>query len=217
MIACNSQATQGDLYMFSSPDKTTWTIMNSGNPVLTHNPSTASLFYNLLNPSILFVEDALYLAIEGRDAVGGWYGMGLASSTLVAGPSFDASLTQIIPVSGMAVNVIGGCNPDLHYLSNRGVFVLVGTVWVADYLNTAIWFASDDDNLFDGNSWTKTKFSFAHSGKYTTDTYLIELPAFFNHRLLLSYNYDQLATNSLRQALNETTLTELYDALVKNL
>ena len=87
-----------------------------------------------------------------------------------------------------------------------------------------IWFAPGTGNIFNPASWVRTKFSFAHPNVHTADVFLCDLPGYFNHRSVLSYNYDQNGTgtegiqaNSLRQAFSGLTLAELYDALVRAL
>ena len=96
LTTCSSKATQGDIYMFSSPDKRTWTVLNGGNPVLTHNPSAAAWNYNLYNSSFLFIADTIYFCQECHDGAGGHYTLGLATSTLADGPNFNTNFTKII-------------------------------------------------------------------------------------------------------------------------
>lgn len=214
LATCSSRATQGDIYLFSSNDKRTWAIMNSGNPVYSHIADANSPLYNLYNSSLLFVGETLYLALESQSSTGA-YRINLASSTLAA---LDFSnMTEII--SG----AVGIATPDMHYIPERDVYVIFASIFVAGKFRISMWYAPGTSDLFDPLSWIQTRLSYGHDGVHTADVCVIELPAYYNHRLLLSYNYDQSSdqaireSNTLSQAFSELTLVQLYDALVKDL
>jgi hypothetical protein len=216
LVVCSLRSTQGDIYLFSSPDKRAWTILNGGSPIFSHVANVNSVYYNLYNSALLFMDDGtLYLMVDHQNGVGGFYRMSLASSTLAA---LDFSnMTTII--SG----AVARANPDLHYLPSRNMFLLFASTFVAGKQQINAWFAPATADVLNPLSWVQTNLSFGHTGVHTSDPHVVELPAYFGSRLLLSYNYDQSSdqaireSNTLSQAFWSGSLVQLYDALIKDL
>jgi hypothetical protein len=193
------------IFMFVSEDKRNWSILNSGNPVV----SGLSV---MVNTSILFRGETIYLMLE----YGSPRRLAIATSTLAV-LNFNTNLTDVL--SGTSLP----CNPDLHYLPSRDVYFLIASFFVGGKQQIGAWFAPGTSDLFDPLSWIQTRLSYGHSGVHTSDPHVVELPAYFGSRLLLSYNYDQSSdqaireSNTLSQAFCSGSLVQLYDALVKDL
>jgi hypothetical protein len=209
--------TDYEVYMASSPDKVTWTPINSGNPVFTHDPNAANYFSVNFNCSFLFKDGTIHFVIGGTKIPGSSYKIGYATSTLAAGPNFNTNITAITPPGGDQ-------NPDLRYVAERDVWLLFtyGT-YPGQTGGIFVWRALGSSDLTLVSSWLRLKtFSFGFTDCYACDPSVCELPPYFNWRSILSYNYDQTHTNgvgrtpsTLSQAFNSRTLAQIYDELIR--
>jgi len=217
LLTSGSQDGRAGLYMFSSSDKRTWTIMNSGDPVLATSVTESDWNYLLINGYILFIEgqDTFYIFANNNTATA------VCSSTLTE-LSFT-NLTPIMPTGGEARFF----TPSVYYLPTEDVLIAFGCDYNSDSSQRVIvYYNLSLDNIFDTDKWFKTKFVFEHSGTevHTSDPIIVELSDYFNQKTLLSYNYDQyennvegIQPNSLRQAFCDLTLSQIFYELVRKM
>lgn len=202
----------GDLFMYQSTNNgLAWTIMNGGNPVLTHSNDFSSRRH-LYNTSATILNGTIHLLIETTNADDGaayreWTAY---SSATLANLNFNTNFT---PVAQFAVN------PDLHYIPERNAFLVFhGDVQAGQWdVRIRATCASLTSNLTLPTTWQRSSnFMMAIDGADLADPSVVDTGGIANghpSQLMMSYNYDQLRHGDLWQAWNNSTFPQLYDQI----
>ena len=176
----------GNLHLYSSADKVTWAVQNSGNPILTKSGNVNDLYYTLHNSTVAVVGSTWHLLIEGKDGVGGNFKTLYSSSTLAAGPNFNTSLSALPVLAGFTGNAYLVSVPDRAALLTVYGNLDSGT-WV---LKAATALLSADLSL--AASWTLAPgFGMQKAGVHLTDPTMV-FPSNKAYKAMLGYNYAQL-------------------------
>jgi hypothetical protein len=203
----------GDIYMYSSTNKTTWSIANGGNPVLHHSVVGSDWNYCLYNTTVQEVGGTLHLLVEGATSTN-VTSQGYASSTLPT-PNFDTNLTRLL---GSGSDITVGAAPDLRYVPDRSAFI---AFYMADFNGGVCRIVAStallSSNLTLAASWVPAaNFEFSNATICLGDTFLTDLTGLDKaHNLMLAYNWNQgIAPDGGNwQAYNDLTLDEFYDAI----
>jgi len=176
----------GNLYLYSSADKTTWAVQNSGNPILTKSANVNDLYYTLHNSAVAVVGSTWHLLIEGKDGVGGNFKTLYSSSTLAAGPNFNTSLSALPVLAGFTGNAWLAYVPDRASLLTVYGNLDSGT-WV---LKAATALLSADLSL--AASWVDAPgFGMQKAAIDITDPTFV-FPSNKAYRAMMGYNYNQI-------------------------
>ncbi len=197
----------GNLYLYSSSDKITWSILNSGNPVLTHSATPADWYYEIFNPAIAVVGSTLHLLIEAKSSTSD-FNMGYSYSTLADGPNFNTHLSAAPVIADTG-------NPELIYVPDRSALLAV-----PGYLSGGIWELRTFSALLSADlslpaSWIAAPgFGMRVSGIHITDPAIVFSSTSDKlWKMLLAYNYNQGETY---QAYAQLTLNQFYDLATNN-
>lgn len=112
---------QENIYLYSSTNKTNWTILNSGNPVIEPDRSSTSNWnYYLYNVGVAVVGSDLHILVEGSadDSGSPYYfpaALGYATAN-ISSPVFTLPSTPTIE---------NGFNPEIVYSSDRAGFTVL--------------------------------------------------------------------------------------------
>lgn len=199
-------AANGDIYLYSSTNKTSWAVMNSGNPVLVHSGTSTDWYHLIYNVGVTIVGSTWHMLIEGRADSGAYstkFQIGYSYSTL-QDLNWNAHLaaTPVIPTSG---------NPDLIYIPDRNSLLSLhgedsGTYWtiVADY-------ASLSDNLTLAASWHRSSnFQIAATNIHVSDPHLCVTNFTKDYNIITNYCYNQV---NAYQTYSNLSLNQFYDKL----
>lgn len=127
-----------DIYVWESSDLKHWQPSSQGKPVLTHSEAPGSPYNQLWNVGVAVDDHRVWhMLVESSDATAGQRSVGLtyAKAQMVNGVlnfDLDRSTTQVIPHGG---------NPDVKFVSGRGLLVTHGQVF---------------DPVYGVNSWYTT-------------------------------------------------------------
>ncbi len=198
---------QDDLYLFSSSDKNTWSIMNGGNPVLTHSTNPADWNYMLFNPAIAVVGSTLHLLIEAKSSTNpGWkFDTGYSYSTLADGPNFNTHLSA-------APILTNAASPDLIYVPDRNALLTIYTpedaVLTTFPLRAAYCLLSSNPAL--PASWLPAPgFGYYVPGIDISDPSIVfSSTSDKPWKMMIAYNYNQ---GNPCQMYAQTTINQLYD------
>lgn len=198
-----------NLYLWSSTDKTTWTIQNGGNPILTHSATPTDWYYEMYNPAICVVDGTWHLLIEGKTSTS-QFQIGYSSSTLAAGPNFNTSISAA-PVLPDSFGTTTGGNPFIIHVPDSNALLVLFCSY-GNTVNAVLRAASASlaSDLTSPASWTSCP-GFGHQ---VTGVHVADMAAVFSGgtkpwEMLLAYNYDQV---SGYQAYSNCTLNEFYAA-----
>jgi hypothetical protein len=147
------QTNTGDIYLYTSSDGITWTIANSGTPVL-HQPTINGVLVNLSNASPVVIGTTVHLFLEGWQAgVDSSNPATFYSYSTVAAMSFDANVTG--PV------ITNTHTPAPVYVASRNAVILLvyrPTSAGADYGSTIAYTALNSSNFGLSASWKQGAF-----------------------------------------------------------
>jgi hypothetical protein len=199
-------AANGDIYLYSSTNKTSWTVMNSGNPVFTHSGTATDWYHLVYNVGVTIVGSTWHMLIEGRADSGAYstkFQIGYSYSNLTdLNWNTHLSTLPVIPTSG---------NPDLIYVPDRNSLLSIhgedsGTYWtiVADY-------ASLSDDLTLAASWHRSSnFSISATNIHVCDPHLCVTNFTKDYNLVISYGYNQV---SIYQCYSNLSLNSFFDKI----
>ncbi|MGA2669954.1 MAG: DUF2341 domain-containing protein [Dehalococcoidia bacterium] len=196
----------GDLYLYSSTNKTTWTIMNSGNPVL--HAVSSGMYKYIWNIGVVVIGSTWHMFIEcGSQSSQSDVGVAYSYSTL-ADLNWDThrTATAIIP---------GASNCQPVYVPDRNAILLMTTyrALVTDYWDINAFHASVSDDLSLAASWTQCRnFSIKYPAIHSTDPHLVVAGDAFDYNIVISYLYNQ-GDGGNRQACIDLSLDDFYDAI----
>jgi len=210
--------THGPLYLYSSTDKTTWTIMNAGNPVFEASNVPTSIYSYCWNPAVVIIDGTWHFFIEcgvtnvGQPDVGLGYSYATLSGSVI---SFMANATS-------SHIITGGGNPWAIHVDDKNALVLLhGKI---NFETPNIWkirasYASLTDNIALASSWTESPYfdvSYVPTepstpNMHTADPDLVALPNTKTYGLLMGFMYNQA---SHYQCYFDMTLNEFYDRLI---
>jgi len=199
-------AANGDIYLYSSTNKTSWTVMNSGNPVFTHSATATDWYHLVYNVGVTIVGSTWHMLIEGLADSGAYstkFQIGYSYSNLTdLNWNTHLSTLPVIPTSG---------NPDLIYVPDRNSLLSIhgedsGTYWtiVADY-------ASLSDDLSLAASWHRSSnFEIAATSIHVADPHLCVTNFTKDYNIVISYGYNQV---SIYQTYSNLSLTSFFDKI----
>ena len=208
----------GDIYMYSSTNKTTWSIANGGNPVLHHSVTTTDWNYHLFNTTATVVGGTVHLFVEGMPlGGGGLYGsLAYSSSSVASLPNADFDTDLSVIFDGLVGEGMYFACPDLQYIPDRSALMAM-IVFNSPSPRTIIYTALTSSNLKLPASWTAAKnFEFSHATINLADPDFVDLTGLGKtHSLMLAYNYNQgIAPDGGNwQAYSDLTLNQFYDAI----
>jgi len=190
------------LYMWQSPDKLTWTIMNSGNPVLTPPTDPDSKFKFFYNVSVAVVDGIWHMLIEsGHEPDQSDVALHYSYSTL-AELNWDTHRCEVETIPG-------GGNPHLIYLPEKKSFlVLYGKAYSSTYWVIRAAKASADDDLSDPDSWTEGNFGIDYPTLVTADPHLAVLGSSKEHNIAIQFFYNQ---QYIYQLYSNLSLNNFFD------
>jgi hypothetical protein len=209
-FAHNSSAIVGNLYMWTSHDKVTWTIANGGQAVLHNSASGSSLRYWMANPAVFLLNGMWYMWIECGDstAVGGtWQNFVLAYSYSAFSSSlnFTTNMTTSYVIGG------GVGAPYVQYVADRNAVLIVYHQLTDPYLaqeTTAT--ASLSSNLALPSSYVKSgTFVVGIITQVTADWTWAITPTSIEFQIF----HDQPTVEDIYQGSIALTLDQFYDAL----
>ena len=194
----------GNIYLYDVDNHTSPSVLNGGNPVLTHSSTTTDWWYTLFNVAVEVVGTNWHMVIEGKASSGGIFRIGYSVSTLaLLNWNTNISATYIISSAG---------NPHLKYIPERNALLMLRGDISGLYWEVLASTALMSSNLALAASWTTA--SYATFEIKVTSTHIADpdiIPNFSStYGVQISCNYDQadIATWSWKG-----TLLELYDAI----
>lgn len=201
-----------DLFLWESDDKVNWTIMNGGNPIITHS---AGIWSYLWNCSVTVVGDTWNVWVEaGSLESQADVGLNYTHGTLSNLSSFNANKSP-----NQVVN--GGGNPSCVYIPDRNaILILHGSIFAVDdltaeknYWTVRASYVYLSNDLSIANNYVKTtkeQFYIYQANVHICDPAIVELPSSKTSKLLLKYSYGQ---TSLYQTYADVSMLELFDSL----
>ena len=203
------QFVAGNLYMYQSTNRTSWTIMNGGNPIITQSSDPTSNFYYIYNTSVAIVDTTMHLILVAQSNAGS-YGLYYSHAGLHSLSNFQSNLSPTL------LSYAG--DPVLKYIPARNAFMLLysniyyGPIQMSW---TDARYAYLSSSLSSANSWMPMRnFPIIYKyGLLVADPELVETP---NHAFKLLYmaEYNQQA---IYQAYSTLTLQQLFDISIKNI
>ncbi len=191
------------IYLWSSTDKTTWTIMNSGNPVLTS--AGGDEFRFTYNVGVCVVNDIWHMFIEsGYEVDQSDVALRYTYSTL-AELNFDTHKSNIAVIPG-------GGNPHPVYLADKKSFLMLyGKLSsTTGYWDIKAATASSDNNIGDPNSWSEGNFIITYPNMHTVDPTIAQLSSAKDHKIALQFFYNQ---QYIYQLYSDLTLNNFHDSI----
>ncbi len=209
-FAHNSSAITGNLYMWTSHDKVTWTIANGGKAVLHHSATTSSLRYWMANPAVILVDGVWHMWIEcGNSSANttNWNYFGIAYSY----SRFGSSLNFTTNMSSSMVIGGGTGAPFAQYVADRNAALLVyHQLTSATLARETTATASMSRNLALASSYTKhTGFVIGIVTQVTADWTWAITPT----GLVFQIFHDQPSTEDIYQGSIALNLDQFYDAI----
>lgn len=107
----------GDIYLYTSTNKTTWTVMNGGAPAITHSATTTDWRNKIYNVAVAVVGTRLHILCDGWAASGAYannYQAGYASAD-ISSPTFTLPSTPTFS---------NAANPDMMYVPEKNAFLV---------------------------------------------------------------------------------------------
>jgi len=195
----------GSVYLYSSTDKITWTVGNSGNPIVTKSAVAADWNFTLHNTAIAVVGSTWHLLVEGKNGIGGNFTTRYSSSTLAAGPQFDAGMSGASVFPGATGNAYLVSVPDrsallaLYGNLDSGTWIIKGAT------------ALTSSDLTQAASWVNAPGFGVMSvpSIHITDPTLA-FTASKPFQCMIGYNYDQI---SGYHDYGQFTLNQFYDLI----
>ena len=191
------------IYLWSSTNKTTWTIMNGGAAVWT-NPGNDEFRFTY-NVGVTVVGNIWHMVLEaGYETDQSDVALRYAYSTL-------AELNWGIHSSPNAI-LPGGGNGSLIYVPDRNALMAVyGKINPTTYKwDIVTGYVSLDDDLTLSASWHESRALFlTYPGLHTTDPH-VAFPTGKDHGTIIQFVYSQ---QSVYQVYADLTLNEFYDAV----
>jgi hypothetical protein len=210
-----------NIYLYKSTDKTTFSIMNGGSPVVTKGGSYAAKFFNV---SVQVLGNTWYMALDGVDS---WqpadyntlFSSVQWSGADTAGLTWNTNLTT-------APIIFNAGNADLHYIPDRNAFLVIVNRYF-EYIagSKTTWketgfYASLSDNLSLASSWHMCpNFPDIQIPRIDVgDAYFLINTGLPHYNNILFFNSDNTWGYQYRahQATNNLTLNQFYDAVTSN-
>ncbi len=198
----------GELYLLSSANKTTWAEVNGGNPILRRSTNPSDWNYYLANPAITVINGYWHLLIEGKNGVGGGYETHYSLSSFYEGPNFNTRLTTNPILSGITGNSF------LIHVPDRNAFLVIHGTWnnpsnpYWEIQATNVLLSSD---LSNPTNWNLSRsFKIYQQGIHIADPTLIFAPTNSSHpwKMMFGYNYNQ---SEGYRAYSNLGINEFYD------
>lgn len=200
----------GNLYMRTSVNKTNWNMANSGNPVFTKSSDPNSIYHNLWNPGIIFIDNVCHFFVEcGKSSDQSDVGIAYSYASL-AGPgiNFDTNRTS-------SHIIIGGGQPNPVILAGQSYLTLfAGSVGVNGRLFWEIraYYIPLTGNFATAAQWTESPyFQVKYDGYHTADPDFVDFGTGKQHRLGMGFMWHQSSSDLLYM---DMTPAELMDGLI---
>lgn len=200
----------GDIFMWTSTDKTNWSIGNGGNAVLHHSTDPNSQWYSIWNVGVININHQFFLWAECATSAGTLNQNGVRlgyTYSPVSGINFDTHKTE------NAV-VMGGGNPCAIYVPDRnGIILMYGllTTGVWQIRSSVINFANDLNNP--SSYWGTYNFALGPSNEQTADPAIAFVATGHTYPILVQWFHNQPVSSDLYQGYIDMSLDELYDAM----
>lgn len=204
--------TTASLYYWTSPDGITWTIGNSGNPILTRSSDVASIYYSLWNATVCKVGSRWHLIIEcGTQA--------MTNANCVAGYSYTDDLDTGFDTNRVTTGVLTRVgNAHLEYIAERNAFLLIHGKLIdwPDISGDVRWDikasrAYLDNDLTKPETWLESQaLLVSYNMKHTADPTICSMPAGKTYKLCMLFNYDQ---GSIYQTWLNMSMVDLFDSV----
>lgn len=206
MIVSADATGTSSVYLYSSTNKTSWTIANSGNPIFTPTGVSTDWHREVYNAAAVVVGGTIHFMIEGYNpSISNFYSIGYSSASWPGAINFNTGIQKVITNAG---------NPSLISVPARNALIVTYSADQGDNYRCRLLMATGltAANLHLPASWvTSQNFQLSKPNHDYSDPYLCDLTSLgATHNVLLAYNLDQ--THG-RQAYSNLTLTQLYDSL----
>jgi hypothetical protein len=191
------------IYLWQSSNKTTWTIMNGGNPVLTNSTDPTSQYYNIWNVAVVVVNGVWHMFMEsGKSLDQHDVGLGYSYSTL-NDMNWDTHRT-----AGKVIDK--GGSPYAIYIPDRNSILLLCGV-LNTYWDTKAFFADTSDNLALSASWHESQyFTISYPNMHTCDPHMAVTDGAKEYNIIIQYYYNQ---SSVYQTYSSLSLNSFFDAI----
>lgn len=195
----------GNIYMWSSTDKTTWTQLNSGQSVLSQG---AGGLQNITNVGVVVVGSTWHMFVEAWSNAGGYPTVGVYYSySTLAAMNWNTNITST-PI------IVGANSPMPVFVPDDNAILLfhgqiTNSAGTASVISAH--YASLLGNLALAGSWGQGNFSIrSYTSPFIADPNVTVMSG-KTHAINIEFNYAQ---GQLWQAYSDLTLDQLYTAIV---
>ena len=195
------------IYLYSSTDKTTWTPMNSGNPILPQSTNVNSQWNVTWNPGVVVVGGVFHMFVECATQAGSVnqnaVRLGYTHSTMAA-MNWNGNKTED--------NVIdmGGSPCPVYVPDRNAILLLYARLDVTWHLEAAL--ASAVSDLSQTSSWTTSLvFSLSDNG---ADPAIVNTGDDAEYPVTIQWFHGQPIDSDIYQEYSALNFTDFYDAVL---
>ena len=182
----------GGIYLYSSTDKIAWTVMNSGNAVISPSADVNSWYYKIYNAYAVIIGTTFHILVDGCKNVSvspNWFSSGYATAD-ISNPVFTLPATATI--ANGSTNALGysAKRNSLFAIYNFGRVTNSVPVF---YARTMV--ASLTSDLTLEASWLKSDLAYPSLGNLEGSEYPSDFSVCFTpgktNKMMIYYNWNQ--------------------------
>jgi hypothetical protein len=202
-------ATTCDIYVWTSTDKTNWTIGNGGTPVLHRSTNVDSQFYSIWNNGVVVINHVFYMWVECATQAGtdNQWGVRLGFSySNVADLNFDThkSENNVVDKAG---------NPCPYFVPDRnGIILMYGLMTNGIWQIRSSVINMENDLTNRSSYWGTNNFYLGPDNEQTADP-AMTVATGKPYPIIMQWSHNQPRYSDLYQGYIDMTLNALFDEM----